>query len=230
MSETKNLIISRWVTKAHKEIKTEYGYISPPKRDFSVSLPRKEFRDHRDYKDLITTHEINDMRGFRELRKKHELPEFQHLDLTQSYNRYIVEYLSLSGCYEQRKIYPYMYKMGGMQGRKLLTRKIVKRELITYTVPELKTKQNRKLYVILKCAICGRKKNIVITPTNEGRDTPICDHSATAKPETSRDARNNPTDFTRAPKAQPYFIERVTRERAHLLTVYPPTDFMRDNL
>lgn len=115
--------------------------------------------------------------------------------------------------------------MGGMQGRKLLTRKITQRERITYTVEQLRTKQNRKLYVILKCAICGRKKNIVITPNNEGRETPTCDHSATSKPETSRDAHNNPIDFKQPTKPQPYFIERVTRERAHLLTVYPPTDF-----
>jgi len=160
--------------------------------------PALEFRDHLDYREIITAHEINDQRGFRELYEKHELPEFQHLDLTKSYEGYIVEEIGLGDCYEQRKTYPYMYKMGGMQGRKLMTRIITQRERLPYRVENLKTKNNRKLYVTLRCAICGTQKRITVTPRNEGRETPTCKHLNTHRAES---------------KAQPFFIKSVKREK-----------------
>ncbi len=128
---------------------------------------------------------------------KTTLPEFQILDLTG--NEYKIETLALGDCYDQRKIYPYMYQVGGTGGRKIHTRKLSQRERHPYSVPDLVVKDGRKLYVDLRCSICGTQRRIIITERNQGRMTPICKHLN--------------TEQEHKQVSQIYYVKSVKRQR-----------------
>ena len=199
-------------------ITAPFRFISPPSIPYTVNMSVRSNPNNRPttqtldfYRGLcagvynavfaksenLTNNRVN--RGFRFLFPDLKLPEFQILDLTGSEYKVKTIRLDSKECFEQRKTYAYGYKRGGEQGRVPRTRKLSQKERLPYSVTDLVIRNGRRLYVNLRCSICGLERRIVITERNQGRNNPVCKHL-----KTEQEQRHGP---------QIYYIKDIKRQK-----------------